>query len=57
MVADGGASVMGFADSAGAALLCDQQIGFALGLGKFLLELAQSGLQILDLRSLVGYLL
>src|SRR5437879_4719295 len=56
-IADSGASVVSFADGAGAALLRNQQIGFALGLGQFLLELTQSGLQVLDLRSLVGDLL
>ncbi len=41
----------------GAAVLRDEQIGFGVGLGQFLIEIAQSGLQILNLGFLVFELL
>ena len=53
-VAHGGASILGLADGACASLLRDQQIGLGLRFGKFLLQLTKSGLQIFDLRLLIG---
>ncbi len=42
---------------AGAAVLRDQQIGFGVGLGQLLIEIAQGRLQVLDLGFLVFELL
>src|ERR1700730_17463580 len=55
--AHAGLGVGGSAGGAGAAVLRDQQIGFGVGFGQFLIEIAQRRFQILNLGFLIFELL